>query len=320
MSFNNFRGVVSAMPILALALAACSGADSPLAAPTTAPRPGGIPVYAGGPTSRDIVPTGKLDYFGDTAAPPLTRYRIEYHNGSFLSRTSIVYFIWYGNWRNNLTDQLLLSNLAAVIGSTPYLNIAKLYSNAAGQAPSSDIAFGGGSVDEYSHSATISDADVEAIVGGQVLAGNLPLDPDGIYFVMASPDIWESSGFVATYCAFHSTGIVVGSAFRYAFIGGPARSPQRCGQQGGPGPNGSPAGDAMASLFAAELFNIVTDPTFNGWYDKLGLEGADKCAWTFGTTHAVNGGRANVRFGQYDYLLQQLWVPSKNGGACGLTW
>jgi hypothetical protein len=144
------------------------------------------------------------------------------------------------------------------------------------------------------------------------------LNASTIYVVLASPDIWESSGLDVTYCAFHSTGVVNGKSFRYAFVANPARSPQRCGPQG-LGPNQNWTGDAAASLLAAELFNMVTDPDLTAWYDKIGLEGADKCAWTFGTTHTTaNGGRANVRFGQYEYLLQQLWVPSKNGGACGL--
>lgn len=320
MSFSNFRGVAGTMTALALAVTACGGPDSSPASLTTAPRPGAIPVYAGGPTSRDIVPTGRLDILGDTNAPPLTRYRIDYHNGPFPSLTSIVYVIWYGNWASNIADQITIANLASEIGSTPYFNIVRLYTNAAGQAPNSAITFGGGALDAYSHGATISDADVEAIVAGQVLAGGVPLDPQAIYVVMASADVWESSGLDVTYCAFHNTGIVAGSAFRYVFIGNPARSPQRCGQQG-LGPNQTWTGDAAASLLAAELFNVVTDPGFSAWYDKLGLEGADKCAWTFGTTHTTaNGGRANVRLGYHEYLLQQLWVPSKNGGACGLTW
>src|SRR5947207_15756705 len=81
MSFRTLRGVASAMTFLALAVTACGGTDTSPAALTTAPRPGSIPVYAGGPTTRDIVPTGKLDISGDTAAPPRTRYRIDYHNG-----------------------------------------------------------------------------------------------------------------------------------------------------------------------------------------------------------------------------------------------
>jgi len=318
-NFRMFRGFTSALLLPVLSLAACRDTQPSSAALPTAPKPGSIPVYAGGPPSRDIPPTGKLDVADDTVPPPRTRYRIEYHNGSFLSGNVVVYLIWYGNWANNIADQLILANLVSALGSTPYFNIARLYSNAAGQAPSSSLIYGGAFVDSYSHGAIISDDDVEAIVAGQIVAHGMPLDPSTVYVVLASPDVWESSGLDVTYCAFHNTGVVNGSPVRYAFVANPARSPQRCGPQG-LGPNQNWTGDAAASLLAAELFNVVTDPGFSAWYDKLGLEGADKCAWTFGTTHTTaNGGRANVRFGQFEYLLQQLWVPSKNGGACALT-
>ena len=73
------------------------------------------------------------------------------------------------------------------------------------------------------------------------------------------------------------------------------------------------------TILSGELFNTITDPDFNGWYDKLGLEGADKCVWTFGTTYkASNGALANVHLGTRDFLVQQLWVPNKNSGACAL--
>jgi hypothetical protein len=310
-----------AAAVLAAVLStACKDAGPPTSAPlATALKPGSIPVYAAAAPTKDIRPTGKgLDVADDTVPPPRTRYRIEYHNGSFLSGNVEVYLIWYGNWASNIADQLIIANLVWAMSGTPYFNIARLYSNAAGQAPTSSLVLAGAEADAYSHSSTISDADVEAIVAGQIVAHGLPLNASTIYVVLASPDIWESSGLDVTYCAFHSTGVVNGKSFRYAFVANPARSPQRCGPQG-LGPNQNWTGDAAASLLAAELFSMVTDPDLTAWYDKIGLEGADKCAWTFGTTHTTaNGGRANVRFGQYEYLLQQLWVPSKNGGACGL--
>jgi hypothetical protein len=307
--------------VLAAALStACKDVGPPTSAPLmTAPTRGSIPVYAAAAPNRDLRPTGTFDIFDDTAPPARTRYRIEYHNGAVLHGSSVVYVIWYGDWSTNTADQLLLADFLSNLGGRPYFEISRLYPNGAGQAPSGLLAFGGSGADSYSHGTAISDADVEAIVGGRILAGELPLDPSGIYLVLASPDVWQSPGLDVTYCAFHSTGTIVGSAFRYGFIGDPRRSPQRCAPFGA-GPNGSLSGDAMVSLMAAELFNIVTDPQGTAWYDRLGLEGADKCAWTYGTTYlAANGRPANVHLGQRDYLLQQFWVPGKNGGACGLT-
>lgn len=86
------------------------------------------------------------------------------------------------------------------------------------------------------------------------------------------------------------------------------------------GPNGGYEADAAASLVAATIFESITDPYFNAWFDRLGLEGADKCAWDFGPTYTTaNGAKANVHIGQNDYLLQRFWAPTKNGGSCSIA-
>ena len=97
------------------------------------------------------------------------------------------------------------------------------------------------------------------------------------------------------------------------FVGNPDRAPSQCKPQA-VGPNGSSAADGMATILANELFDAIVDPNFTAWYDRFGLEPADKCAWNFGATYtATNGARANIRLGGRDYLLQQLWVPDARG-------
>ena len=74
----------------------------------------------------------------------------------------------------------------------------------------------------------------------------------------------------------------------------------------------------MASILAHELEEAVTDPDLNAWYDRRGMENADKCAWTFGTTAAAsngNGSEYNMRLGAREYLIQQNWVNA-SGGYC----
>jgi hypothetical protein len=150
-----------------------------------------------------------------------------------------------------------------------------------------------------------------------ILNGALPLDLKGIYVVLTSPDV-TVDGFVDRYCAYHDLVTVVGAQVRVILVGGTARAPTRCQPQN-IGPNGNAAADAAASLLAAELFNTIVDPAFTGWYDRLGLEPADKCAWTYGTTYrTTNGALANINVGGHDLLLQQLWIPTKNGGTCGM--
>jgi hypothetical protein len=83
-------------------------------------------------------------------------------------------------------------------------------------------------------------------------------------------------------------------------------------------PNGNAGADGMASIFAHELEEATTDPDLNAWYDRRGMENADKCAWTFGPTYTTaNGSIANVYIGSRDYLIQRNWVNT-SGGYCSM--
>lgn len=302
--------------LLALSVAACGDAsfDSVLA-------PTGVAAgeaFTATSSQTRPVPDGKGIGTLATTGIPRTRYRVEYHRGPVMAATSNVYFIWYGNWINN-PGVSILTDFATSLGGSSYFAISRLYTNGSGQSPSGGLVYGGAVADLYSRGSTLSDSDIEGIVRDQLETFALPPDTRGIYVVLASPDVWASSGLDVTYCAFHDAAVVMGSTMKYAFIGGAARAPSLCAPQQ-VSPNGDYNADAMASLLAAELFNSVTDPELNAWYDRLGLEPADKCAWNFGTTYqTANGARANIRLGQRDYLLQQLWIPGKGGGACGMA-
>jgi hypothetical protein len=85
-------------------------------------------------------------------------------------------------------------------------------------------------------------------------------------------------------------------------------------------PNGDLAGDSMALWLAHTLSEVVTNPdTVSGWYDRYGLENADKCIGTYGTTYlTANGALANLKLGSRDFLLPQNWVKDGNRGHCGM--
>lgn len=307
----------SAAAIAALTIAACGDAsvDSVLA-------PGGIPaveVLTASSAQTRPAPTGKGIGTLATTGIPRTRYRVEYQPwGRVMPGTSNVYFIWYGNWVND-PGVTILTDLATSLGGSSYFAIASMYTSATQPPPSGGLVYGGAVEDLYSKGATLSDDDIRDVVFAQLQNGGLPVDSRGIYVVLASPDIWASSGLDVTYCAFHARDVYMGSTMKYVFVGGPARAPSLCAPQQ-VSPNGNYNADAMASLLAAELFNSVTDPEMQAWYDRLGLEPGDKCAWNYGATYqTANGARANIRLGQRDYLLQQLWVPGKGGGVCAMA-
>lgn len=313
----------AAATLLALALAAaCRDATAPRRNTNVVPvRPGGA--FA---AVNDIPPTGKGILVSDYPDPPdRTRYKVAYHNGQVMPYTVNVFFIWYGDWSSDPfapdPEQAILPEFVNALSGSAYFSIVKLYPGQGNNRPTGTVMYRGSAYDAYSRGTDLHDEDVQQIVQAQIDARVLPPDAGGIIVVMGSPDVTTLSGFGESYCAFHAARAPQGPnglAYQYAFIGSPARAPSKCAPQS-VGPNGTLAADAAASHLAAVLFNATTDPALTAWYDQLGLEGADKCVWSFGTTYtAPNGALANVRLGARDYLLQQLWVPTKRGGACGL--
>jgi hypothetical protein len=155
-------------------------------------------------------------------------------------------------------------------------------------------------------------------VSSAISSGRLPKDPNGVYFVLTSADVNETSGFCTQYCGWHTHSTISGSDIKYAFIGNPDRCPSACEAQS-TSPNGNPGADGMASIISHELEESVTDPDLNAWFDRRGAENADKCAWTFGTVSpAANGSAYNVVLGGTQYLIQRNWVNS-GAGFCAMS-
>jgi hypothetical protein len=242
-----------------------------------------------------------------------------------LTGTQIVYFIWYGDWLGNVYTQIVLSDFISNLGWTPYFEINQGYPNIGGQAPSGGLVFGGGALDAYSHGPLLSEADVADVVANAILTGGVPLQSNAIYVVLTSADVTVMdtvTQFCRTCCNLHGHSIVVGSDFRYVFVGSPRRCPSACALRAqSPNSDYGPGGyeaDAMASWLAAALSEVVTDPYDDAWYDRYGLENAEKCEGTYGETYTVtnpNGqlAEANIKLGNRHYLLQQNWVNGKKG-------
>jgi hypothetical protein len=242
---------------------------------------------------------------------------ISYHGGPVLTNGVNVYYIWYGNWSGN-TATNILPVLAQYIGGSPYFNINTTYSNGSGVKVLNSVHLAGQTTDSYSQGTALSDAAIQAVVKTAISSGALgPIDSAGVYFVLTSADVNETSGFCNQYCGWHTHGTISGTDVKYAFIGNPDRCPSACAAQT-ISPNGNAGADGMASIIAHELEEATTDPDLNAWYDKRGYENADKCAWTFGTTYIKNGAHANMNLGGLDFLIQQNWVNA-SGGYCALA-
>jgi hypothetical protein len=280
----------------------------------------------------------QLNHRGDAGTPPAGTGSILYHGGPIMGTTGNspikIYYIWYGNWANlDGGANFILTTLANGIGGSPYFNINTTYYSSNGANPPvysyllNAVSFGGAVNDNYSQGKTLVDfgasQSVESVVKGHVGPGStyhdLPLDPNGVYFVLTTPDVNETSGFCSSYCGWHSYTTVTSTNIAFAFIGDPLQCPGACEWQS-VGPNGSGGADGMASIISHELEESATDPLLNAWYFNSGNENADQCAWTFGTTSkASNGALYNMTLGGMQFLIQQNWLNTGTGN-CALSY
>ena len=299
------------MALAVASLAACGGMDSASSSSSALRNP-------------DIAPTGKgagtqLSYqkSGAGGGSHTSSNGIFYHGGPVMLGTVNVYLIWYGNWSGNSATTLLPNVVSGLSGSS-YEHINTTYYDGSNNHVSGALKLAGQVNDNYSRGTSLADADIQAIVASH--AGvDLPYDTTGLYFVLTTSDVNETSGFCTQYCGWHTHGTINGGDIKYSFVGNPDRCPSACEAQT-TSPNGNAGADGMASIMAHESEEAISDPDLNAWSDRRGYENADKCAWTFGTeSTASNGSKYNVTLGGTQYLIQQNWVNA-GGGYCAMSY
>src|SRR6478672_2115166 len=249
----------------------------------------------------DAVPNGKHGDSGQTAAPVpgpigeavVTGNGINYHNGPVMKGNPVhAYVIWYGNWSstgsNTAATRSLIEHFLGTIGGSNIERVNTTYGDTTGN---------------------LSDTSLRTTVSNALNSGALPRDANGVYFVLTSSNINETSGFCTQYCGFHTHASLGGTDIKYSFVGNVDRCPSGCEAQR-TGPN-SPAAnvggiDGMANVISHELEEAISDPDLNAWFDSSGQENADKCNFNFGTTSTCNanglcsaaGTSAHARYNQ----------------------
>jgi hypothetical protein len=240
---------------------------------------------------------------------------IYYHGGPVMLGIPNIYFIWYGHWVSN-TAPAILTDFAGSLWGSPYYNINSTYYDRTRRRISGQINYVGSIADSYSQGTALSDDAVQNVVAAALESNALPTDRNGVYFVLTSADVDETSGFCRQYCAWHTNGTINGKDIKFAFIGNPDRCPSCAAQT--ISPNDNAGADGMANMIAHELSEAVTDPDPNAWFDRRAQENGDKCIWNFGTTQtARNGSQYNVTLGTRNYLLQRIWANA-SGGYCAI--
>jgi len=277
-------------------------------------------------TSTSIVPSGKGYGVPGSAVPSVFTAPqgngIDYHGGSIMPNTPNIYLIWYGNWQRgplpsdspgtvNLVTNFLRNN-----SGSPYGMINSTYGDTSRDVTGLINVAGAVKALTYPLGKSLNDGSVAQIVSKVISSHMLPKDINGIYFVLTTSDVSETSGFCSTYCGWHNHTTIVGSDIKYAFVGNPDRCPATCEAQT-VSPNNNSGGDGMINIVAQQLDMTITDPDMNAWWNvQTGKENADQCAWLFGDLLGGSMGNAayNETMNGVNYLIQMNWENSRGGG------
>lgn len=168
-------------------------------------------------------------------------------------------------------------------------------------------------------SVCLSDAQLQQEIANVRAANGWPSGPSSLFFIFTAKGVGScyssSSCAFSQYCAYHSHFGSGSSVTLYANQPYTDTVPAAC--DAGNHPNGDEA-DPTINVTSHEHNEAITDPLGNAWYDLIGYENGDKCAWNFGSQL---GGPAGAQYNQlingHQYELQQEYSNARAN--CVLT-
>ncbi len=252
---------------------------------------------------------------------------VTYHEGGTVITKPRAYVIWYGNWNKRSCDSedgkkttsSILMDLVKNIGGSNWNSINSTYYqivNGKKTYVSEEIEFADCVVDSGSLGLNLDGdmgATVADVVDAQLQNGKLKTDSNGVYLVLTATNV-NVNGFLTLFCGYHDYYSTPTVDIKYSLVGDPSLDMLAgCVSQPDVSPNGNPAADAMASVLAHELIEPISDPLLDAWYDELGYENADKCAFRYGSvTQAADGSYSNMKIGDRRFLIQQNVAANTN--------
>ena len=241
-----------------------------------------------------------------------------YRGGPILTGPTNLYVVYYGSF--TAKQHSILDTFLQHVGGSKAFNVAAEYYDSHGEhiqnAMNYDPAIDSYD-DAYSMGQTLSGNYFETeLLHNAVAGGHLPSDANGIYILTISPDVQLPDN---VWCAYHaySPEIIAGAEVRYAVAADPATpilggcSANIAVYHDTVSPNFDMGMDSVVDSMLHELGETVTDPDINAWFTFTGAEMGDLCNFVYGPTYlAPNGAHANHKFGNRNYLAQELWSIS----------
>ena len=117
---------------------------------------------------------------------------IVYNGGPVMASHIRIYYIYYGAWADP-TGKTLLESFAANLGGSAWWGIEQLYTNGAGAHVSGSVALAGTASVGTPYGTQITDSTVTSIVSSVLNAGTFPVDDNGIYVVLTSSEVMDST-------------------------------------------------------------------------------------------------------------------------------
>lgn len=251
---------------------------------------------------------------------------VTYHAGGSIISEPNIYVIWYGNWDSNScsakkgtsSTPSIINDFLNSLGESDWNKINTTYYqqvNGRKTFVQQSAEVKGCTVDAGSQGFSLdtdTGAQVSDVVENALTTKTLRTDPNGVYLVLTASNV-NVVDFMTSLCAYHWVYDNAQATIKYAFIGDASTNLSQCAPQVTNSPNGNPAADAMVSVIAHEFVEAVSDPDGTSWYDQVGLENADKCAWTYGkASKTPNGSFANMTLDDRQYLVQQNVAANTN--------
>jgi hypothetical protein len=248
---------------------------------------------------------------------------IKYHGGPVLLNSVPIYVIYYGNV--GAGPEGIINDFFTNLGNSPEYDVNQTYYDAQLSHVTGGLTFSSLNVyaDNYSQGmgTTLGSSSIPKIIQAAMAANKgLPVDSNGIYFVITSPD-QKVSGFCTSFCAYHTHTTINNTDIKYALVPDPGQACTGCDgnvavYKENTTPNDDRGADEVTDSAFHELSETVSDPDLNAWYTSNGSENGDLCNYNYGTTAvyiAPNGSHANVHLGARDYLIQTIWKNASPG-------
>ena len=246
--------------------------------------------------------------------------QLRYHNGPVMHTNKVYAIYWQpSNWSAQMASgysaliDRYFTDVAADSGkpTNVYWAATQYYDGAGYVSYSSSFA---GSVTvtdplpasgckDSATSVCLTDAQLQSEIKSVVSRNGWTANSSTEFFLFTAPGVGSCSGSscaFTNYCAYHSWSGSGSTALLYAnqpYVDGVS------GCDAGYHPNGG-QGDATINVVSHEHNETITDEQGNAWYDILGYENGDKCAWSWGAITGSGSSGYNQTINGHHYIAQ----------------